>query len=399
MIDERNPPRVLIVDDEASLRDEVEEFLNAHDIGTRTASDGARALGTLADDPTITVVLTDIRMPDLDGISLATRLRGARSEADATEVVLMTGHANLDNATEAVRAGVFDFLRKPMLLDDMLVVIRRAHAKAQARREAHSRQMAEMETLRADHAALQARFARVSGLESQETPPELARVLSHELRTPLMPIIGLSDLLGDGFDLPAAAWGAYLRDVRLAGERILAIANDLIEFLAPPKPADFTFRPVEPKAILTRLFDAHIDQARSIGVALRIDGAADSAVTTDAQALITALGRLVANAFAASPPHGAVTLSAAAGGSSSAGQEVAFSVRDQGGGMTAEQIAQARKPFHQLDMSLTRQTGRLGLGLTLADRTADRLGGRLEIDSTPGQGTVAGITLPCKRAP
>ncbi len=379
------------------MRDELDEFLNAHEIGTLTASDGVQALALLAHDPAITVVLTDIKMPDLDGISLATRLRRARFESDATEVVLMTGHANLDNATEAVRAGVFDFLRKPMLLDDMLAVVQRAHAKAVSRREAHSRRVAEMEALRADYAALQARFAQGRCLELQDTPPELGRVLSHELRTPLMPIIGLADVLGDGGDLPAEAMSAYLRDVHRAGERILEIANDLIEFLAPPRATDFTRRTVEPKDILTRLLDAHTDQARSRGLDLRIGEAADTAADTDPHCLIAALGRLVANAFAASPAHGAVTLSALAGPSPSAGRQVAFTVRDQGCGMTPEQIALARRPFQQLDMSLTRQTGRLGLGLTLAERMADRLGGRLEIESTPGEGTVAGIVLPSKR--
>ena len=360
-------PRVLIVDDEASLRDELSEYLASQGLQTLAVSDGAEALARLADDPAITVVLSDIRMPEFDGICLAMRLKGARTDADAIEVVLMTGHANLDLATQAVRAGVFDFLRKPMRLDDLVAVVRRAHVKALARREAQAIRAEEMRALRADYEALQARFSRVSGLAGLDTPPELSRILSHELRTPLMPIIGLYDVLGHGANVPAETLSDFLRDMQAAGERILTIADDLIEFLAPPGAADFTWRPASSSAILDRLSDLHAAQARTKGLELRIEPATDTVIETDADFLVTALGRLALNAINATPAGGAVSLSASAGDAPG----VTFSVRDQGVGMSADQIALARKPFHQLDMSLTRRSGGLGLGLTLAERMSE----------------------------
>ncbi len=128
--------RVLVVDDEPSLVEELRDFLSWQDIVVSTAANAIQALDVLASLPAITVVLTDIRMPGIDGLALTNRILRARGGADAIEVVLMTGHGNVASAAEAVRAGAFDFLRKPMVLDELLAVIRRAHVKAQARRAA-----------------------------------------------------------------------------------------------------------------------------------------------------------------------------------------------------------------------------------------------------------------------
>ena len=235
MTDKKQPFHILIVDDEPALLEELNDFLTLHGMIVTTAGDGAQALAALAAAPAITVVLTDIRMPGLDGLDLTNRVLRARGDADAVEVVLMTGHGNLDDAARAVRAGAFDFLRKPMELDEMLVVVERAHAKALARRQAHARRIGEMEALRADYAALQARLTRMQTplALTGDTPPELSRILSHELRTPLIPILALPDMLDAHDSLPPRTLNAYIRDVELAGTRLLRISEDLIEFLAP----------------------------------------------------------------------------------------------------------------------------------------------------------------------
>ena len=111
---------------------------------------------------------------------------------------------------------------------------------------------------------------------------------------------------------------------------------------------------------------------------------------TDPAYLTIALGRLVKNALAAVQPGGRIDLTARA----IALDGVAFSVRDDGRGMTGEEVEQAKRPFHQLDMSLTRARDGMGLGLPLAIRMAGLLGGRLDIASGPGMGTAATITLP-----
>ena len=387
---------ILVVDDEASLLEELAAFLAWHSMSVTSAGSSDEALALLADNPAITVVLTDIRMAGLDGLGLAARILADRREADAVEVVLMTGHGNIDTAMQAVRAGVFDFLRKPMRLDDLLAVVRRAHAKAAARRAAEGQRLAELARLRADYAALQERLTKggqALGLAG-DTPPELAHILSHELRTPLVPLLALPDMLETGEALPAGVLSAYLTDVRQAGARLVEVANDLVEFLAPPQAASFTWRVVPAVGVLEGVRRRVQAQADAANVAIEIDGAEGVDVETAASHLIGAFARLAANAIIATPAGGRIRLAAEA----LPDGMIAFSVHDDGPGMSAEEIALARMPFRQLDMSRSRRSGGMGLGLTLADRMARSLGGRIEITSAPGAGTNARILLPRRRA-
>ena len=117
---------------------------------------------------------------------------------------------------------------------------------------------------------------------------------------------------------------------------------------------------------------------------------AGGAVVTDEARLLTALLRLLRNALAVTPAGGRVELAA----HDVVPGRVSFTVRDYGRGMTAPEIAIAKLPFHQLDMSASRRVNGMGLGLTLADRMAQRLGGQLVIDSRPGAGTTASVILP-----
>ena len=381
----------LIVDDEAALRQELHDFLSWHDIACQSAENSAEAIAVLANTPEITVVLTDIRMPGEDGLQLANRILRDRGDADAIEVVLMTGHGDIDVATRAVREGVFDFLRKPMLPKDVLDVVRRAHSKAHARRQAFAARQKELAQLRDEYKALQ-RMSDNTGMLTQQTagtPPGLARILAHELRTPLVPLLAMPDMLDARDSIPPEQFQEYLGNVKEAGERLQSIAEDLIAFLAPSQ-APLSLRDVPVDRVMAVVQMANLSQARAHGVDLVCEQAAVGDVSTDLETLSMALGRLVANGIAASSRGGQVMLSVTA----TADDEVAFNVRDNGAGMTPDQVAVARLPFRQLDMSLARKNAGMGLGLSLTASAAERLGGRLAIQSAPGAGTTASIILP-----
>jgi CheY-like chemotaxis protein len=80
MTDTGPPFQILIVDDESSLQEELTDFLTVHGMAVSAAGDGALALAALAADPAITVVLTDIRIPDLDGLGLGLPLANRAAE-------------------------------------------------------------------------------------------------------------------------------------------------------------------------------------------------------------------------------------------------------------------------------------------------------------------------------
>lgn len=151
---DRHALSVLVVDDEAWLAEELADGMGSAGIAARIVHSAAEALAVLATDATIGVVVTDLRMPGQDGLSLARHLIEGRRPEHALKLVVMTGHATIDDAAAAVRTGVFDFLRKPFALDEMLSAVtkaldaaRRERCEAVSRHAAASRlAMAEAET-------------------------------------------------------------------------------------------------------------------------------------------------------------------------------------------------------------------------------------------------------------
>lgn len=158
--------RVLVVDDERAIVDLLANSLTGYDFEVIPAYTPMEAWSVISRDPSICVVLTDIRMPEKSGISLASELLWNREESVALEVVVMTGGATAEAAIDAVRIRAFDFIRKPFRIGEVVEVIRRAAASARARRQRAAEDAALRDRLavsETERRALEARLARLSG--------------------------------------------------------------------------------------------------------------------------------------------------------------------------------------------------------------------------------------------
>ena len=122
--------RVLIVEDNVALAENIAELFADRDVEAVRCATGAEALA--AADPDIDLAIVDVRLPDLTGVELLPRLRPRMPDA---EVILMTGDASLATAIAAVREGVFAYVQKPFAPEDLLALGMRAQAQAQLRRE------------------------------------------------------------------------------------------------------------------------------------------------------------------------------------------------------------------------------------------------------------------------
>jgi len=123
--------RVLVVDDERRQRDILQMILEAEGYETTAAGNGRQAL-QVAEGGGFDVVLTDLKMPDLNGIELLSEILKLQP---SPLVVLMTAHGTIDSAVEAMRKGAFDYLTKPLEKDELLLVLRRAMERAHLVRE------------------------------------------------------------------------------------------------------------------------------------------------------------------------------------------------------------------------------------------------------------------------
>ncbi len=402
------PPKVLVVDDEPVLAEEIVEYLRAQGFLAEAVADGHAALARLRENPDVTVMLSDIRMPGMDGLILAARAMDERSEAQAVEVVMLTGHASLDDAITAMRSRTIDFLRKPVQLSALRAALLRAHEAASARRarareadtvrQARDDMRAELDRLRESGDALRQQVSRqLEGAElSDRSRREFLSVVNHELRTPLVPIIGFAEMIEKHpEDLSQADLRAYAGAIREAGERLQQITGNILDMTALETGTAERHAAMEDAgAVLAALVGAWRQRAEARGQHLATVQDPLPVLRTDRARLIQALDQIIDNAIRFAPPQSEIEISAHAtpGG-------IAFGVHDHGPGMTEEQIALALRPFRQLDMSMGRRHGGIGLGLTLAARLAAWLGGRLEVRSAPGLGTEVVITLPLDPAP
>ncbi|MCT8267798.1 MULTISPECIES: response regulator [Afifella] len=120
-----SPPQILLVDDDVDILDELAEGLTALDLPPLKASTAVEALAIVQRNPGLRVIVTDLQMPQIDGIELLQKLTARRNSRPLTAVV-MTGNASLDRAVAALRLNAVDFLQKPVSAEEVAIAIRRA---------------------------------------------------------------------------------------------------------------------------------------------------------------------------------------------------------------------------------------------------------------------------------
>ena len=117
--------KVLIVDDEADFLETIVKRLRARDIDVSGVESGYLALEAL-DSSSPDVIILDVKMPGMDGIET---LREIKQKKPRTEVIMRTGHASVETGIQGMQLGAFDYLMKPIALDELLEKVRQAYAR------------------------------------------------------------------------------------------------------------------------------------------------------------------------------------------------------------------------------------------------------------------------------
>jgi two-component system NtrC family response regulator len=125
------PIRILVVDDEESIRRLIEKEIGTAGRAVRTAGTAREAI-ELAQTQPFDVIVLDIRLPDGDGLELLAHFREAVPDV---EVILITGHGDVDSAVEAMKTGAYDYITKPFTLDRLELVIEKAYQRVCLQRE------------------------------------------------------------------------------------------------------------------------------------------------------------------------------------------------------------------------------------------------------------------------
>jgi signal transduction histidine kinase len=217
--------------------------------------------------------------------------------------------------------------------------------------------------------------------------------MSHELRTPLNAIIGFSEIIATEVMGPVgnARYMEYARDINGSAQHLLRIIASILDFSKiEAGKMRIQEMPVDVAEVIG--FCRHLLEIRANAGDIRMSSTLAPnlpAVRGDALKLKQAVLNLLSNAVKFTPPGGSVTTNAALRDG-----DLFIEVTDTGVGMVAEQIPLALEPFGQLENGFAKSYDGTGLGLPLARQLIELHGGTLAIESAPGKGTKATITLP-----
>lgn len=218
--------------------------------------------------------------------------------------------------------------------------------------------------------------------------------MSHEIRTPLNGVLGMAELLESHIDDPEKL--RMIQTIRTSGENLLNIINDLLDMSkVEAGRLNLENAPFRIDEILRRLEDIHLLKAEEKGLSFEvmIGSGCDAPRMGDSHRVQQILHNLLSNAIKFTE-EGSVNLTVLA----RKDEPVKITVEDTGIGMTPEQVEQLFEDFVQADSSISRRFGGTGLGMSIVRQLLAMMDGKIDVDSTEGEGTIITVTLPLPMA-
>ncbi|MEX2655170.1 MAG: CHASE3 domain-containing protein [Acidimicrobiia bacterium] len=233
------------------------------------------------------------------------------------------------------------------------------------------------------------RLARAEAERANQAKSTFLSRMSHELRTPLNSIIGFAQLL-ELSDPPLEARSQESVSHILKGGRLLLELIDEVLDIAQVEAGrlNLSLEPVDVAEILLESIDLIRPMAAGRSVEIMVEPGEERHVLADRQRLKQAFLNLLSNAVKYNRPGGSVEVAYA-----TTNGELATSFTDTGAGITADQLGRLFTPFDRLGADATDQQG-TGLGLVLSRHLIEAMGGKLSVESTPGEGSTFTISLP-----
>ena len=376
--------RILVVDDEKEIRGFLSRALTRMGgFQVELAESAEGALQKIEKEP-FDLVLTDLKMPKMDGLQLISEIAKSKPE---TLTIMMTGHGTIDSALTAMKRGASDYLMKPLNLDELIVRIRKVLDEKQ--RFVRLRDFAD----RLEKANQELR--RIDGMKS-----EFVSVASHELRTPLAAIKNAVQLVLKGTAGKINEnQEKFLSMAERNINRLTNILNDLLNLSRIESgKIELKFENIELKGIIELMASSlrpHAD-GKSIKIDVEINEQLPG-VYGDSEKIEQILTNLIGNAIKFTPEGGRILMTAQPlthDGKGGHGDRVAVSVKDTGIGIPPEHLDAIFEKFHQVEGSLQRSVSGTGLGLAITKGLVEAQQGKIWVESEVGKGSTFTFTLP-----
>ena len=385
------PARILVVDDEPDLelliKQRFRQKIKNNELIFDFALNGKQALDKIALSDDFDMVMTDINMPEMDGLTLLSRLRELKKHFKA---VVVSAYSDLQNIRTAMNRGAFDFLTKPIDFTDLETTINKTVEEYAVIKLG----------LKARAELLQAQTEKERAQQSEKFKQQFLSNMSHEIRTPLNAVIGMTNLLLN--QEPKKEQLRYLRSMKQASHNLLGIINDILDLAKIEagkidlEKIDFSLKETLEGVSSTLHVKA---EEKSLYLNCNIHPDVPHFINGDPVRLTQILTNLVSNAIKFTD-KGGVTIEVQNIQEASTDPNLVmldFKVIDTGIGIAPQNIDRIFESFTQERDDTTRKYGGTGLGLTITRQLIDLHNGSVNIISELGNGTTFEITLPYQK--
>jgi signal transduction histidine kinase len=407
---------VLIVDDDEGIREVLEEIIQLCGFSCKTAGNAEEALKLLQEEP-FDLMITDIKMPGMDGMEL---LRKAKDHSQGLDIIMMTGFSGDYSFSDVVLAGASDILPKPINLEEVEAKINRVIRERRLRNELEQKNLQlqrYLEDLQLAKDRLEDQASRLVVVLSEiENAKEVIEkqnqkilkanwelekadkmksnflaTVSHELRTPLNAIMGFLGLVLDDLCENREEEKALLKDALQSSKSLLFIINNMLDLAKiEAGKLDISMESLDLEDILDEVTSLHSIQAKQKDLYFRHEPCDLPPVYVDRGKVWQILNNLLGNAIKFTEKGGVRVKTRRQGR-----DFVEIEIKDTGIGVSPDQQGLVFERFVQADKNYARKQMGTGLGLVISKTLVEMMGGTIRLESAgEGKGSRVFFTLP-----
>ncbi len=376
---------ILVVDDTPANLRLLANFLTDQGYKARAVPNGTLALNA-AKHEVPDLVLLDINMPGMNGYEVCRQLK-LDEITQNVPVIFISALDELDDKIKAFTTGGVDYITKPIQFEEVLARVQ-THLSV-------SRLQKETEVLvdQLSGLSLELKMAKDKADQANRAKSIFLAKMSHEIRTPLNAILGYTQIMHRASDLPERH-GKSIETIHQSGEHLLGLINDILDIskieAGEEELNEANFDLFGMTKRLGAMFELRCSQ-KDLTWKMTANVAKGS-VCGDERKLRQVLINLLGNAVKFTP-SGEVHLLV----ERREEEQVYFEVKDTGPGIPKEKQISIFELFHQEEAGLNQ--GGTGLGLAISQRQVGLMGSRIELDSTPGEGSTFSFTLKLSPGP
>ena len=374
-----SPIHILVVDDEQSVErlilQRFKKKIRQKEYAFIFASDGLEALKCLKENPHIKIILCDINMPKMDGITLLSKIKAAQLNV---RTIMVSAYGDMNNIRLTMNQGAFDFLIKPINFDDLKNTIEKTIADVGTIFKAEKAEELEEEN------------QQLNELDQLKT--RLFTNISHELRTPLTIIRGMAEQIKD---YPNQWLDRGVKMIQRNSNHLLDLVNQILD-LRKLEMGKLELNLVQGDIVkyLKYILESFYSIAEQKDIDLQFKSDTESLdMDYDPEKLLRVLTNLLSNAIKFTPEGGNVTLIV----NQNTSNQLEVQVADSGIGIPSTQLNQIFDRFYQVKEEGRKEknaVGGTGIGLAIVKEMVQLMKGNLKVHSQVDEGTTFFIFIP-----